>query len=381
MSDNLHRAKVNKNDEFYTQYADIEKEVNAYIEFNKNVFKNKTILLPCDDHDWSNFTKYFIANFDKYGIKRLISTSYAKSSGSIKPSDFEKSSDKFDESKDKEHGKIFILERDAFGKKKTFEFAGYLKGDGDFQSEEVKELRDSADVIITNPPFSLFLKFLNWIMEGKKDFLIIGNKNFVTCKEIFPLIYKNEIWLGTSCPNEFLSPEGKTKKVQGLCRWFTNLEHNVRHQKMGLASMNDNIKYNKKLKSEFEKRGITTYEKYDNYDAIEVKYVEAIPSDYKGIMGVPPTFMDKYNPEQFEILGCTQRGCHERVPDTRKYNDFKEISHKTGKPTGSSGNKANENGILVGKNEKNNWFINEKTNETVYSTYSRIFIRIKDGEN
>lgn len=302
MADNLNKAKKAKNDEFYTQYQDIEREINVYVGYNKDVFRDKTILLPCDDHDWSNFTKYFIANFDAYGIKRLISTSYAKSSGSAEPSEFEKKSTNFDIKKDKEHGKFFILERDENGKKKTFEFAGYLKGDGDFRSDEVKELRDSADIIITNPPFSLFREILKWTLDVNKQFLFICNKNAITYKEVFPLIKENKVWLGVSTPSEFNSPEGKTKKVQGLCRWLTNLDHNVRHEKLILATKEDNLKFNEKLKKELDKVGATDYLKYDNYDAIDVKYIDAIPLNYAGVMGVPITFLDKYNPEQFELI-------------------------------------------------------------------------------
>lgn len=241
----LDGAKRNKKDEFYTQYTDVEAEMNNYFEYNNQVFKNKTILLPCDDHDWSNFTKFFIANFDRFGIKRLVSTSYAKSYGSKKPSKFELSSDSYDKDLDKEHGKIFMLERDAAGNKKKFEFTGYLKGDGDFRSVEVKELRDQADIIITNPPFSLFEEFIKWIMEANKQFVCIGHQNAISYKDIFPLLKEDKIWLGggfTGNVGFFESPYTDTavasQHKEGLIRvsgvmWFTNIDLKRKHTKIG----------------------------------------------------------------------------------------------------------------------------------------------------
>ena len=203
----LGAAKAAKNDEFYTQYSDIEAEMNAYIEYDPDVFRGKTILLPCDDPEWSNFTKYFAANFERLGIKRLISTSYAKGAGNRQTSIFELESPLFDESKHETRGKLFTLTRDRDGSggidTDDIEFSGYLKGDGDFRSAEVTALRDEADVIVTNPPFSLFREFLAWIMAGKKQFVIIGNQNAITYKEVFPLLKSNGIGLGApfTCGN------------------------------------------------------------------------------------------------------------------------------------------------------------------------------------
>lgn len=303
---NLHNAIRAKNDEFYTQFQDIQKEVNAYLEYNENVFKDKVVLLPCDDPEWSNFTKFFAQNFERFGLKKLISTSYAQESKNIsKDGDyaitlFEMASPKYDPNKTKSHGKIFTLEKDK-NKSGRIDIEDldfeYLEGDGDFRSEEVKKIRDEADIIITNPPFSLFREFVAWIMEAKKDFLIIGNKNAITYKEIFPLIKGNEMWLGVQSPTDFLNEKKElSKKLAGLTRWFTNLDHGRRHDPMQLMTMADNIKFNKKLKGE-------EYQKYDNYDAIEVPYTDAIPSDYSEVMGVPITFLDKYNPDQFEVIG------------------------------------------------------------------------------
>ena len=309
-SEKLHKAKNAKFDEFYTQYIDIQKEVNAYIEYNSNVFKDKTILLPCDDPEWSNFTRFFAQNFEKFGLKKLISTSYAYESKKIKEpyqiSLFEKNDEKFDKNKTKSCGKIFVLDRDKNGTGKIdiddLEW-NYLKGDGDFRSDEVKKLREEADIIITNPPFSLYREFVAWILESNKKFLIIGNKTSVSNKEIFPLIQDNKLWSGKTEWSGGLWFETKNandvdKVVDGVnmknvpSTWFTNLEHGRRHQPLSLMTMEDNIKFSKH--KEARNKG---YQKYDNYDAIEVPYTDAIPSDYDGIMGVPISFLEKYNPE------------------------------------------------------------------------------------
>ena len=193
--ENLKKAQVGKNDEFYTQYIDIQREINAYLEYNPNVFKDKIVLLPCDDPEWSNFTKFFAQNFQNFGLKKLISTSYAndkKNNVMVQLSLFESESPKFDKEKTNSHGKIFVLDGDEnhSGNININDLKwDYLNGDGDFRSEEVKKLRDEADIIITNPPFSLFREFVDWIMEGNKQFLIIGNINAISYKEVFPLIH------------------------------------------------------------------------------------------------------------------------------------------------------------------------------------------------
>lgn len=316
----LATAKKNQSDEFYTRFEDINKEVNAYLEFNPNTFKDKTVLLPCDDPEWSNFTRYFAQNFEKLGLKKLISTSFAvdsKPSGAFyQPTIYEMSDIQYDEVKTRKQGKIFTLTRR--NKKVDINDLNwkYLEGDGDFRSDEVKTLRDEADIIVTNPPFSLFREFLSWIIEGEKQFLIIGNINCLTYKEVFPLIKENRAWIGNGMGrwiSGFIVPEnyelygtearvedGKRIVATNNCLWLTNLEHGRRHQPLQLMTMADNIKYSKH--KAIKENG---YLKYDNYDAIEVPYTDAIPSDYKGIMGVPITFLDKYNPEQYEIVGCS----------------------------------------------------------------------------
>lgn len=202
----LSAAKDAKNDEFYTQYSDIEAEMNAYVEFNPDVFRGKTILLPCDDPEWSNFTKYFAANFERFGLKKLISTSYAKGAGNEQLTLFEMDSPLYDSDKHDDHGKVFTLTCDKNGSGRVdtddIEFSGYLEGDGDFRSAEVKALRDEADIIITNPPFSLFREFLAWILEAGKQFVILGNMNAITYKEVFPHLKDNEIWLGYKSLNQ-----------------------------------------------------------------------------------------------------------------------------------------------------------------------------------
>ena len=318
-NDKLKVAKKAKNDEFYTQYQDIEKELNAYLEFNDEVFKGKTILLPCDDPEWSNFTKYFAQNFEKLGIKKLISTSYAPNSKKVKAAAqltlFETESPLFDAEKSVKNGRIFTLQRDTTGDNRIdvddLEWK-YLEGDGDFRSEEIRKLRDQADVIITNPPFSLFREFLAWVTESEKLFLLIGNKSCVTYKWVFPLIRDNKMWSGRTEWSGGLWFETKDdtdvdKVIDGRnmknvsCVWFTNLDHGRRHQPLPLMSTDDNLKFSKHK----EIKGRSSYQKYDNYEAIEVPFTDAIPSDYPGVMGVPITFLDKYSPEQIEILGMS----------------------------------------------------------------------------
>lgn len=323
---NLTNAKNAKNDEFYTQYHDIEKEISAYLEFDANVFRNKTILLPCDDPEWSNFTKYFAQNFSRFGLKKLISTSYAPDSKNYRiayePTLFELNDPQFDENKTVKNGKIFTLASDKSGDGKIdvndLEWS-YLEGDGDFRSDEIKKLRNEADIIITNPPFSLFREFLAWIIEANKQFVIIANLNAITYKEVFPLIKNNKLWLGPSISSgdrEFQVPDSyplnaagwridengkKYLRIKGV-RWFSNLDHGRRHQPLPLMTLADNLKFSKHK----EVKGTDTYATYDNYNAIEIPFTDAIPSDYEGIMGVPISFLDKYNPDQFDILGMCE---------------------------------------------------------------------------
>lgn len=305
-----------------------------------------------------------------------------------------KENPKFDEKKTIINGKIFTLDHDTSGDGKIdvndLEWS-YLKGDGDFRSDEIKKLRDEFDVIITNPPFSLFREFLAWIVEADKKFVIIGNMNAITYKEVFPLIQDNKMWTGSrfnkrlngknmtfTVPDDYtlsgteveMSSDGKKMISVAGTGWFTNLDHGIRHQFLPLMTMADNIKFSKHK----EVKG-KEYQKYDNYDAIEVPFTDAIPSDYDGVMGVPISFLPKYNPDQFIILGATQRGCHDNVPDTKKYDDYWEVK-QNGEKTGSSGGKTNENANLEINDGKKNYFIN-KDGHIVQSAYQRIFIKHK----
>ena len=350
---NLSNAKTAKNDEFYTQYADIQKEINAYLDYDPNVFRGKTVLLPCDDPEWSNFTKFFAQNFELLGLKKLISTSYAPESKRYKipyqPTLFETAQPYFSPDKTKTHGKIFILERDITGDNRIniddLEWQ-YLEGDGDFRSKEIKALRDEADIIVTNPPFSLFREFVAWLIEADKKFIIIGNKNAITYKEVFPLIKDNLMWVGRTPMTQdllFEIPKAFEKtfvengkngsnyklvdgKVLGRSTsiWLTNVDHGRRHEPLKLMTMAENFKYSKHKDIRERKE----YLHYDNYDAIEVPFTDAIPSDYKGIMGVPVTFLDKYCPEQFEILwqacGNTRASAPEEVLKLVCYHQHQE---------------------------------------------------------
>ena len=323
----LGATKSARNDEFYTQYGDIEAEMNAYVEYDPDVFRGKTVLLPCDDPEWSEFTRYFACNFECFGLKKLISTSYAKSAGSRQLTFFEQSSPRNDEAKHPTRGKLFTLTHDTDGSGNIdaddIELSGYLEGDGDFRSAEVTRLRDEADIIVTNPPFSQFRDFLAWILEGKKQFVIIGNVNAISYKDVFPLLKENRAWLGYSIhsgdrkfhvPDDYpldaatcgVDPDGrKYIYVKGV-RWFTNIDHGQRHEPLLLETMANNLKFNRKLRKKLmDEYGKLEFPTYVNYDAIDVPFTECIPSDYYGEMGVPITFLDKYDPDQFEIIGTS----------------------------------------------------------------------------
>lgn len=292
---NLIAARRAKNDEFYTRYVDIEAEIGAYVEYDPNVFRGGTVLLPCDDPDRSNFTRYFMDNFSRFGLRKLISTSYEAGG----------------------HGKLFVLSQSM----PCGGIHARLDGDGDFRSEEVTRLRDEADFIVTNPPFSLFHEFIGWVTSAGKRFIIMGNKNALAYREVFPLLKRNLMWVGYTSlnggrwmilPEDMPASSGKAHadgngdmvlNVPGVC-WFTNVEHGRRHEPLRLDTMKHNLERNERLRRKLlADYGRLEYPRYDNFDAIEVPFVDAIPSDYDGLMGVPITFMDKYNPEQFEIVG------------------------------------------------------------------------------
>ena len=325
---NLSVARSAKNDEFYTQFSDISNEINAYIEYNPDVFRGKTVLCPCDDPEWSNFTKFFAKKFDEFGLKKLISTSYAYDSKNPKPDFdwqptlFETENPNYDAAKSPRHGKIFTLTDQEEPPRDVDKLKWhYLDGDGDFRSDEVRALLKEADIVVTNPPFSLFREFIAWIFSEEKRFLVIGNKNAITYKEIFPLIKENKMWIGKTpmsqdilfdVPDQQKFSQGKklgsgyrivdgTVYARAQAVWFTNMEHGRRHKPLELKTTDKNIRYSKH--KEIKENG---YQKYDNYDAVEVPFADAIPSDYDGVMGVPISFLDKYCPEQFEIVNLSR---------------------------------------------------------------------------
>lgn len=261
---NLHKAKDTKNDEFYTQLTDVSKELMHY----KQNFKDKTVLCNCDDPTLSAFWKYFHLNFSALGLKKLISTHYDKTQPTYKM-EYTGGNDN-----DIEVGVKTSLE-----------------GNGDFRNQECLDILDEADIVVTNPPFSLFREYVAVLMEHEKKFLIIGSLNAVKYSECFPFIMNNQMWLGNNNVHNFMQPDGTVKKF-GNINWYTNLDFAKRHEKIILRK-----EYNDK-----------EYPKYETYDAIEVSKVTNIPVNYNGIMGVPISFMSKYNPEQFEIVGEFNHG-------------------------------------------------------------------------
>ena len=330
----LHNAKRSKSDEFYTQYSDIQKEIEAYLEYNPDVFRSRVVYCNCDDPFESNFFRFFVLNFKRIGLKQLITTSYKPSP--IANTQLKLFGDDTTLTKVKGRPKItankFIINEvgdiDGDGEFNLKDVALQLKenkhnewtpldGDGDFRSDESVSLLKQSDIVITNPPFSLFTEYIKQLIDYKKQFLIIGNINAITYKEVFPLIRDNKIWLGTGMGrwiSGFIVPEsyelygtearidedGNRIVATNNCLWLTNIDHGKRHQPLPLMTMKDNIKFS----SHNIIKG-NGYKKYDNFNAIEVPYTDAIPSDYGGVMGVPITFLDKYNPEQFNIIGCS----------------------------------------------------------------------------
>lgn len=325
MNRNLGAAKSAKQDEFYTQYVDIQKEVEAYLEFAPDTFRGKVVYCNCDDPFESNFFKYFAANFNKLGLKKLVTTSYDGSpiaGAQLTFGEYDYGNGK------RQKPKAIVVEiaevKDVNGDGATGieDVEHFLKrnphsrkplaGGGDFRSAECVELLKQADIVVTNPPFSLFKEYVAQLVKHRKKFLIIGNTNSITYLEIFPLIEDNKMWLGCTNFNVgmfFEVPDDwerfhhvdqetgrKIARVSTSC-WYTNLDHGRRHEPLNLMTMADNLKFSKNL------RGKAAYDRYDNFDAIEVGTYKEIPSDYNGTMGVPVTFLDKYNPDQFEIVG------------------------------------------------------------------------------
>ena len=334
---NLHKAKNAKNDEFYTQLTDVAKELMHY----KKHFKDKIVFCNCDDPTWSAFWKYFHLNFAELGLKKLISTHYDREEATYKM-EYTGGDD-----------------NDIEAGLKT-----PLEGNGDFRNQECLDLLDECDIVVTNPPFSLFRDYVAVLMEHEKKFLIIGNKNAITYKEFFPLLKDDEVWIGCNSPAEFSTPDGMTKKLNGLTRWFTNLDVAKRHEKLILWK-----KYTPK-----------EYQTYDNYLAINVDKVSEIPCDYNGVMGGPITFLDRFSPDQFEILGYTGGlGWNERneVKTSKEYLDCKQHN-----PDGSitSGGKVNTGAALYYSNiPAQRYYTASNCDGYLLRTYGRILIRKKGG--
>ena len=358
---NLKNARRAKNDEFYTQYGDIQKEIEKYLDYNPDTFRNKVVYCNCDDPFESNFFRYFVLNFTKLGLKQLITTSYKPSP--VANTQLELFVEYKTVTKSKGRSKVtankFIINEvrdiDGDGEFNLKDVAKQLKankhnewtpleGDGYFRSDECISLLKQSYIVVTNPPFSLFREYVKQLFDYNKKFLIIGNINCLTYREIFQKIKKNKAWLGNGMGrwiSGFIVPEsyelygsearidenGNRIVATNNCLWLTNLDHGRRHQPLPLMTMVENLKYSKHK----EIKGKKSYDKYDNYDAIEVPFTDAIPRDYKGVMGVPVTFLDKYNPEQFEILGNSNvRGEREHLMN--KVNSATDCTYINGKP-------------------------------------------------
>lgn len=385
---NLTCAKKTKNDEFYTQYADIQKEIEAYLDYDKDTFKDMVVYCNCDDPFESNFFRYFVLNFKRLGLKQLITTSYKPSP--VANTQIALFGDDATLPPVKGRAKLtankFVIndvgDTDNDGQFNLSDIAEQLKankhnewtpleGDGDFRSDECIELLKQADIVVTNPPFSLFREYVKQLTDHNKKFLIIGNIGAVSYKEIFPLIKGNKMWLGNgfsagnayfSTPNvrEFASGvyDAKTGLVKFRnCHWFTNLDHGRRHQKLQLMNTADNLKFNKKL------QGKTTYDHYDNYDAIEVPFTNAIPNDYSGVMGVPISFLDKFDPEQFQIIGITKPAIDPQLR-TKIYGKQVQVD-KNGKR--SEVTKLNDGAVLE---------ILEPVNSTYYIVDGKLYVQL-----
>jgi hypothetical protein len=288
-NDNLSAARVNKNDEFYTLYEDIEKELKHYN------FKDKIVYCPCDDPNVSNFTKYFKDNFEKLGIKRLVSTCYPQ-------------------------GLLEVVDKDSSKSLK-------LKGDGDFRSEECGRILRNCDIVVTNPPFSLFREFIRWV--GEKDFLIIGNKNSYGYNEVFEGIKEGKIFVGFTSPKKFYQPiDDEVKHTNGLTRWFSKTENLKKFGNIGWLSSLGLEERSKVIPT--MKYDSSIHKKYDNYDAINVDKVKDIPCDYFGKMGVPITYLEKHNDELFEIVGLYDNHAKGKDDGTLISGELVRVAIKTG---------------------------------------------------
>lgn len=381
---NLNSAKNAKNDEFYTQLSDIEKELRHY----RKHFKDKVVLLNADDPFESNFFKYFCLNFNKLGLKKLIATCYSGSPiANAQLSLFDVTGEEEDKKKpykavvtkvydatnDGSVNMLDIAELFKMGENELSE----LEGNGDFRSAECLELMDEADIVVTNPPFSLFIEFLLTLVEHDKKFIIIGSQPKLTNLDIFPLIQQNKIWLGNNnpAPKNFYVPKPSDERSNitvddrgryiasfGNVCWYTNLDIKKRHEELILIRRYDPEKY----------------PKYDNYDAIECQNVKDIPCDYAGVIGVTPGFLTSYNPEQFEIVGVVSAPKNPNSlnlgKDYREYLGYKQGGVRNGR-TGSTFGKC---AVLVADDGVHDYY--EKDGIRVQQVSPRVFIRNKNPE-
>lgn len=318
-------------DMFYTRYRDIEREINAY---NPAMFHGMTVLCPCDDCEWGGYLRFFAASFQRLGLHRLIGVGYPKQSLHPWPTRMEALSPAYDPQKDATHARLFILDHsmvpDGHAGVDDIRFIRYLGGGGDYHSPEVTALRDASDIIVTTPPYRRWADFLTWALEDGKHIILLGNMNAVTYNTVFPLLKAGKLWLGAKptsrqmwfhIPGDYRKwlathrPHDPTWRENGdgeilttiPSLWYTNLPHRDTRRPLRLDTMDNNLKYNRKLRKRLLKVSgqADRYPKYDNYNAIEVPYVECIPGDYGGVMGVPITFMDRWDPKQWELLAVT----------------------------------------------------------------------------
>lgn len=355
---NLNKAKQAKKDEFYTRREDIENELCHYAEH----FKDKVVYCNCDDPKESEFWQFFVRNFKPWGLKKLIATHYEPDEKNYSYS-LEICEDTNGD------GKIDWLDEPTIKQ---------LPCNGDFRSDACIELLKEADIVVTNPPFSLFIKYVAQLMEYDKKFIILGNVNAVTYKEFFKLLKENKVWAGFGFNKtmEFIMPDDYELKGKAFIdndgrkhgfvpsiAWYTNLDIKKRHETLDLRG-----NYYTPEK----------YPKYDNYDAIEVSKVSDIPCDYEGVMGVPVTFVDSFNPDQFEILYSSQTGCHPDDVVLRKYKDYKGYK-ADGTSTGRTGSTCGNNPMLLQCDGVHAYYMNDDGRK-VQSTYRRLFIRNKNPQ-
>ncbi len=371
LNENLQRAKREKNDEFYTQLSDIENELRHYAGH----FSGKVVYCNCDDPSVSNFFHYFSYNFEHLGLNKLITACYRNQDRDLFSRHDSERAIWLEYSGSRKSDRVPAVEDIG-----VHEF----EGDGDFRSAETINLLKKADIVVTNPPFSLFREYVAQLMQYGKKFLIVGSQNAITYKEIFPLIKDNQMWLGVTPKGQdmlFDVPEGYAQELVAFAKegsayrvidgtikgrlgnaaWFTNLDHAKRHEELALY----------KHYSEDE------YPTYDNYNAINVDKIAEIPMDYDGVMGTPITFLDKWNPEQFEILGFSSLW-DDGFESHTFYDDFAEM-RADGTKTGMSGQKANGYPILKGKPRRGNYLV--RGDDIVHCKFRRIFVKRKNERN